>query len=145
MNVVDEEFEKLKHRRLNVLNAESPVSGHLELEGRGAAPPNGAVDVAVLRERVIAALRTVYDPEIPLNIYDLGLIYGADVSETGDVHVSMTLTAPGCPVAGALVKEVHDRVCGVTGVDHVKTELVWDPPWSRERMSDAARLELGLL
>jgi len=93
----------------------------------------------------VQALRTVYDPEIPLNIYDLGLVYEVDVGDASAVHVRMTLTAPGCPVAGSLVQEVHDRVRSVPGVTRVKTELVWDPPWTRERMSMEAQLELGLL
>jgi FeS assembly SUF system protein len=99
----------------------------------------------MLRERVTQSLRTVYDPEIPLNIYDLGLIYDIQVDPEGSVHVKMTLTAPGCPVAGTLVQEAHDRCREIPGVRHLRTELVWDPPWTRERLSMEARLELGLL
>jgi FeS assembly SUF system protein len=98
----------------------------------------------MLRDRLVQALKTVYDPEIPVNIYDLGLIYDLDVAETGEVHVRMTLTAPGCPVAGSLVKEVHDRVRETVGVRRVRTELVWDPPWTQDCLSFEARLELGL-
>lgn len=98
-----------------------------------------------LRERVIAALRTVYDPEIPVNIYDLGLIYGLDIDEAGDVDVRMTLTAPGCPVAQTFPQTVEDAVRSVPGVNDATVELVWDPPWSQERMTEAARLELGLV
>ena len=98
-----------------------------------------------LRERVIDALRTVYDPEIPVNIYDLGLVYGLDVDdETGHVAIRMTLTAPGCPVAQTFPSIVEDSVLDVAGVSTVDVDLVWDPPWTRARMSDAARLELGM-
>ena len=99
-----------------------------------------------LRERVIDALRSVFDPEIPVNIYDLGLVYQLDVeAETGRVTIRMTLTAPGCPVAQTFPATVEDAVFSVSGVNDVHVELVWDPPWSRDRMSDAARLQLGML
>ncbi|RDK03604.1 SUF system Fe-S cluster assembly protein [Paraburkholderia lacunae] len=99
-----------------------------------------------LKSRVIEALRTVYDPEIPVNIYDLGLVYGLDVdAQEGRVEIRMTLTAPGCPVAQTFPATVEEAVFDVSGVNDVHVELVWDPPWSRERMSDAARLQLGML
>ncbi|TFE36458.1 SUF system Fe-S cluster assembly protein [Paraburkholderia dipogonis] len=99
-----------------------------------------------LKSRVIAALRTVYDPEIPVNIFDLGLIYGLDVdADAGRIGIRMTLTAPGCPVAQTFPATVEDAVFAVSGVNDVHVELVWDPPWSRDSMSDAARLQLGLL
>lgn len=98
-----------------------------------------------LRDRVVEALRTVFDPEIPVNIYDLGLIYGIEVNERGEVDVTMTLTAPNCPAAGALPGDVDDKVQAVEGVTGVHVRLVWDPPWDRSRMSDAAKLELGLM
>jgi FeS assembly SUF system protein len=99
-----------------------------------------------LEARVIDALRTVFDPEIPVNIYDLGLVYGLDVDEAeGRVEIRMTLTAPGCPVAQTFPATVEDAVFSVYGVNDACVELVWDPPWSRERMSDAARLQLGML
>lgn len=91
-----------------------------------------------------AALRTVYDPEIPVNIYDLGLIYRVEVSETGVVDIDMTLTAPGCPVAETFPGEVEQRVLQVPGVSDVRVELVWEPPWTPERMTEAAKLELGM-
>lgn len=150
--MIDPEFEKLKKRRLAVVGPESTMGGRQTaladgyvLQGDGLSPADADVDVEALRAKIVAALKTVHDPEIPLNIYDLGLIYGFEASSTGDVHLQMTLTAPGCPVAGALVSEVHEKVRSVPAVRRVKTELVWDPPWSRERMSEAARLELGLL
>lgn len=96
-------------------------------------------------EAVIAALQTVYDPEIPVNIYELGLIYEHTVATDGSVKVRMTLTAPGCPVAGILPQEVADAVAAVDGVGEVEVQLVWDPPWDKEMMSEAARLELGFL
>jgi len=99
-----------------------------------------------IAEKVIEALRTVYDPELPVNIYDLGLIYDIDVdADTSAVYVQMTLTAPGCPVAGTLPGEVQKKIETVPGVPQVVVELVWDPPWSKDRMSEAALLELGLL
>ena len=103
------------------------------------------VDQELVEKLVIEALRTVYDPEIPLNIYELGLIYGIAVESTGTVTVRMTLTAAGCPAAQALPREVEDRVRAVPGVTDVKIDLVFDPPWDRSRMSEAARLQLGLL
>ena len=104
-----------------------------------------SVETDNLRERVEDALRQVYDPEIPVNIFELGLIYGIDVSEEGAVQIRMTLTAPNCPAAGAMPGEVESRVAAVEGVKDVTVELVWDPPWDQSRMSEAARLELGLL
>jgi FeS assembly SUF system protein len=101
-------------------------------------------DDAPLEERVIAAMRSVYDPEIPVNIYDLGLIYALRIDDNGAVSVQMTLTAPGCPVAGILPKQVEDAIKAVPGVSEARVELVWDPPWTQERMSDEARLTLGL-
>ena len=98
-----------------------------------------------IEERVIEAIKTVYDPEIPVNIYDLGLIYDIKVDpESSAVEVKMTLTAPGCPVAGSLPGEVENRIESIPEVPSAKVELVWDPPWSRERMSEAAMLQLGL-
>lgn len=94
--------------------------------------------------KVIAALRTVYDPEIPVDIYELGLVYRLHVTDEGRVAVDMTLTSPACPVAGNLPAEVERSVRSVPGVKDVSVRLVWDPPWSMDRMSEAARLELGL-
>ncbi len=103
------------------------------------------VEPEVIREGALSALRSVYDPEIPVNIYELGLVYRLDVDEHRKIHVDMTLTAPGCPVAGALVGEVQARLMSVRGATGARTELVWDPPWTRDRMSEAALLELGML
>jgi FeS assembly SUF system protein len=103
------------------------------------------VPVAQLRENVIAALRTIFDPEIPVNIYDLGLIYVLDVDEDGKVSIRMTLTAPACPVAETFPGTVESRLYSVPGVSGVRVELVWDPPWTRDKLSEEAKLRLGLL
>jgi FeS assembly SUF system protein len=107
-------------------------------------PESNKVDVDILRQKVIQVLRQIHDPEIPVNIYELGLIYDLSVAETGEVKIQMTLTAPSCPVAGSLPPEVKSRVADVPGVKEVEVELTWDPPWSMDRMSDAARLQLGI-
>lgn len=96
-------------------------------------------------EKVTDVLRTVFDPEIPVNIYDLGLIYDIRVAPDNTVDVKMTLTAPGCPVAGQLVAEVETKIENIPEVSSAAVELVWDPPWTRDRMSEAALLELGLM
>lgn len=98
-----------------------------------------------LRQAVIEALCTVTDPEIPVNIYELGLVYDIGISEDGDVRVTMTLTTPNCPVAESMPGEVEDRVSAVPGVRSVTVDLVWDPPWGPEQMSEAAKLELGFI
>ena len=104
-----------------------------------------AEDDAVLLEGIIAALRTVNDPEIPVNIYDLGLIYRIELKDQGAVEIDMTLTAPGCPVAGQMLGWVQEAVVIVPGISDVKMKLVFDPPWDKSRMSDEVQLELGLL
>jgi len=96
-----------------------------------------------LREKVKAALETVYDPEIPVNIYDLGLIYGIEVDSSGGVIIQMTLTSPGCPVAGYMPSEVESKVLDIPGVVSCRVDLVWDPPWDPSRMSESAKLQLG--
>jgi FeS assembly SUF system protein len=109
------------------------------------APGQQGSAAAVSDEQLITALRTVYDPEIPVNIYDLGLVYAMRIGSGGDVEIDMTLTAPACPVAGTLPGIVEDAVRQVPGVTSAKVELVWDPPWTQDRLSDEARLELGML
>lgn len=109
-------------------------------------PETDTLDAATLEERIVDALRTVFDPEIPVNIYDLGLIYAIDVdAEQGKAKVDMTLTAPGCPVAQTFPDTVKNAVEMVDGINEATVELVWEPPWTRDRMSEAARLELGML
>ena len=98
-----------------------------------------------LREKIIDALRTVYDPELPVNLYDLGLIYKLDLDEQNRVDCQMTLTAPGCPVAGTLPGEVEKAIKSVDGVNGASVELVWEPRWGKQMMSDVALLELGLM
>ena len=100
--------------------------------------------IDALRPQVIDAIRTVYDPEIPVNIYELGLIYDLDIDPKGNVAIRMTLTAPGCPVAGTMPQMVRDAVARVEGLNDIDVDLVWDPPWDRSRMSEAAQLELGM-
>jgi FeS assembly SUF system protein len=97
-----------------------------------------------LEERVIEALKTVYDPEIPVNIYELGLVYTLDIDIEGNVKVDMTLTAPGCPVAGTLPPEVETKIREVPGVTSAQVNLVWEPAWDRSRMSELARFMLGM-
>lgn len=125
-------------------DAEAHVGGKPVSEVHRDADP-APVD-GDLHDRVIAALRTVYDPEIPVNIYDLGLIYHIDVDEdAGVVYVEMTLTAPGCPVAQTFPGTVEARLREIDGVEDASVKLVWDPPWTQDRMSDVVRLQLGML
>ena len=98
-----------------------------------------------IEESVIEVLRTCYDPEIPVNIYELGLIYSIDVNPSGHVDIRMTLTSPGCPVAGTLPPDVQPKVQSILGVTSANVEVVWDPAWSPERMTEAAKLQLGFL
>lgn len=97
-----------------------------------------------MKLKIIAALRKIFDPEMPVNIYDLGLIYGIETDAAGKVNIRMTLTAPNCPVAGSLPAEVQRKVAEVPGVTGVKLDLVFDPPWTKEKMSEAAKLALGI-
>jgi len=110
-----------------------------------AAAPVPSVDPEVLRERIVDVLRTIYDPEIPVNIYEIGLIYSVDVDPANAVNIRMTLTSPACPAAGILPGEVEDKARRVKGVSDVKVDLVWDPMWSPSRMSETAKLQLGML
>ena len=98
-----------------------------------------------LEQSIVEALKTIFDPEIPVNVYDLGLIYEVNVEESGHVRIVMTLTSPNCPVAESLPEEVHDKVMAVEGGKSCDLNLTFDPPWGREMLSDEALLELGLL
>ena len=124
------------------------VAGESETSSATDQPPSvrlaSAAPDETLLERVVTGVRGVYDPEIPLNIYDLGLIYRIDITEEGKVAIDMTLTSPMCPVAESLPGEVEMAARGVDGVSDVVVELVWDPTWGPEVMSEAARLELGI-
>ncbi len=105
--------------------------------------PDAKVYPLMVEAEILEALREVYDPEIPVNIYDLGLIYDVNVDEDGVVEIEMTLTSPACPVAGILPGQVEQKVREVPGVADVSVELVWEPAWSMDRMSEEAKLELG--
>ncbi len=107
------------------------------------ATPMNVSEVVALQDKVVEKIRTCYDPEIPVNIYDLGLIYKVNVEPSGDVYVKMTLTAPGCPAAGTLPGEVEDKIVVIPGVKNCKVEVVWEPPWDKNMMSEAAKLQLG--
>ncbi len=110
--------------------------------GAQAAPEGGG---QALEKQVVDVLRTCYDPEIPVNIYELGLIYKVDVAPAGSVHVTMTLTSPMCPVAGSLPPEVEAKIRNVPGVTEAKVDVVWDPPWTPAMMSEAAKLQLNMM
>ena len=97
-----------------------------------------------LKDKVILEIKKIYDPEIPVNIYELGLIYKIDIQDTKKVNIEMTLTSPNCPVAESLPKMVKDNILKLDGVDDVNLKLVWDPPWTKDKMSEAAKLELNL-
>jgi FeS assembly SUF system protein len=113
--------------------------------GNDAAEPALSVSEAIqLHDKVVEALRTCYDPEIPVNIYDLGLIYEIKAERSGEVYVRMTLTAPTCPVAGSLPPEVEAKIRTLPSVRSVKVDLVWEPPWDMSKVSEAAKLQLGM-
>ncbi|MCE2502766.1 MAG: SUF system Fe-S cluster assembly protein [Chlorobi bacterium] len=103
------------------------------------------LDKESIRNQAIDIIKTIYDPEIPVNIYELGLIYDVQVSDEDEVHVVMTLTAPNCPVAGSLPQEVEDKLKGLPGITDVSVEITWEPPWEMSKMSEEAKLQLGLL
>jgi FeS assembly SUF system protein len=130
----------------------------MEKEQPAAAPPATAPlpakpplekpltikEIEALKERIVTALHQCFDPEIPVNIYELGLIYEIVIAPTGAVDIQMTLTSPGCPVAGTLPGDVQRRVLAVEPVTSAKVDVVWDPPWTPARMSEAAKLQLGI-
>jgi FeS assembly SUF system protein len=108
------------------------------------ATPLRLEQIEPLKERIVEALHKCFDPEIPVNIYELGLIYDITIAPEGAVHVNMTLTSPGCPVAGTLPGDVQRRIMPLENVTSVKVDVVWDPPWTPARMSEAAKLQLGI-
>lgn len=120
--------------------SEAPEEGFEAKAGAALAEGSAVAD----EDAVVEALRTVHDPEIPVNIYDLGLIYTNDIDAKGDVHIVMTLTAPACPVAGEMPGEVAEAVAKVEGVGEVTVVLTWDPPWTPDNMSDVARVALDM-
>ncbi len=108
------------------------------------ATPLTLEQIEAVKERIVEALHKCFDPEIPVNIYELGLIYDITIAPDGAVHVNMTLTSPGCPVAGTLPGDVQRRIMPLENVTSVKVDVVWDPPWTPARMSEAAKLQLGI-
>jgi FeS assembly SUF system protein len=138
----------LAETSLAEINLENPGAAAASTTAADAATdPSGIAGIAGIagiENGIVEVLKTIFDPEIPVNIYELGLIYDIDIQENGAVQVKMTLTAPGCPVAGTLPGEVRDRVESVRGVTSADVEVVWDPTWNPSMMSEAARLELGM-
>ncbi|MBS0560141.1 MAG: SUF system Fe-S cluster assembly protein [Proteobacteria bacterium] len=124
--------------------ADAPQPAAPETETRGTWTPEGETPPKPTEDAVIAAIAEVYDPEIPVNIFELGLIYAVEIDDAGAVKVEMTLTAPGCPSAQELPVQVHDQVMTVPGVSDCDVEVVWDPPWHPGRMSEEARLQLNM-
>lgn len=129
---VTPEFERKKDYLAGFLAGDTPE------EPKGGAGSD-------LQAAVVEVLKSIYDPEIPVDIYELGLIYGVDINEDGDATITMTLTTPHCPVAESLPQEVELRAMSVPGIRDAVVNLVWDPPWDPSKMSDEARLELGML
>ncbi len=137
---------------MNEHEADSRAAQHDDGEGAAAetaaaenqVPAPADAGEAPLRERVVAALKECYDPEIPVDIYELGLIYSVDIDDQGNTAIKMTLTSPMCPVAESLPPDVERRVGEVKGVRDVRVDVVWDPPWDKDMMSEAAKLQLNL-
>jgi len=125
-------------------NPEPPETSGRPSELQTAGMTGDPGQTAILRPRIVEALSHVFDPEIPVNIYELGLIYDIIVDHTGAVGIRMTLTAPACPAAQSLPLEVRKQIAAIPDVTDVKVDVVWDPPWDRDRMSDAAKLQLGM-
>jgi len=141
--------DQLKHESVSESiplppGAKHPTPAYVPHVNRTRKDPQLTDEQKALEERVINAIRTVYDPEIPINIYELGLIYDIELKPENEVYVRMTLTAPACPVAGTLPIEVEKRIESIPEVKSAQVEIVWDPPWGKEMMSEAARLQLGL-
>ena len=143
---IDPELIRKEHGKVSLgVLGQRPPEERIDEVTAGTGELAEIVPNEVLEERIVEALKTVYDPEIPLNLYDLGLIYGFVIDDDKNVEIEMTLTAPGCPVAGTLVREVAEKVGGVDGVRTSHVKLTWSPPWTKDRMTDEAKLELGLL
>jgi FeS assembly SUF system protein len=125
----------------------APISDNADFAAAWDEPQKSALsqdEIARLTDDIVAALKTVFDPEIPVDVYELGLIYKVDLSDDRDVDIEMTLTAPGCPVAGEMPGWIEDAVAKVEGVQSAKANLVFDPPWDPSRMSDEAKLQLNM-
>ena len=142
---MNEQPVQLDTNRLNSSAESASTPAGPETPSTPPAPELLSPDqIQEIEKKAVDVLQTCYDPEIPVNIYELGLIYNIDVQPTGLVHVRMTLTSPACPAAGSLPPEVRWKVQEIPGVKDAKVEIVWDPPWTKERMSEAARLQLGI-
>lgn len=133
----------LAKRRKKTVETQIEPRPAVEIASGGDAGSRRRPEAKELYEAIVAALRTVFDPEIPVNIYDLGLVYRVDIVDRRHVDVDMTLTAPGCPVAGEMMNMAKRAIDGVEGVESSKVNLVFDPPWSQDMMSEEAKLELG--
>jgi FeS assembly SUF system protein len=131
--------EKIQENEERGATPEAPTEAKPSAESASAPAP----EHDQLKDDLVAALKTVFDPEIPVDIYELGLIYKVDVDAGGKVAIQMTLTSPACPVAGSLPGEVEQKLRGIPGVTDASIDLVWDPPWNPSLMSEAAKLELG--
>lgn len=127
------------------MNDETPLDRAADFLSDDPADKVRQTEVDALGERIVEVLRTVYDPEIPVNIFELGLIYKVDIDDDNSVRIDMTLTSPACPVAGILPGEVEEKVKSVQGVNDASVEVVWDPPWNPSMMTEEAQLELGIL
>ena len=135
--------DEISQREAELLEAMSVEAEKQDYTAHAGAPlPQGITPASL--EEVIEAVRQVYDPEIPVNVYDMGLIYHIDIKENGDVLIDMTLTAPGCPVAGILPQQVADAVSAIEKVGQVEVKIVWEPQWSIEKMTDEGRAMVDL-
>jgi FeS assembly SUF system protein len=142
---MDQQPVQLETNRLTPQPEETPAPAPPQTSTATPAPePLSFEQIQEIESKIVEALKTCFDPEIPVNIYEMGLIYNIDIQPTGIVHIRMTLTSPACPAAGSLPPEVRWKVQEVPGVKDAKVEIVWDPPWTKERMSEAARLQLGI-
>lgn len=144
MTDVNEELA-LDENELQLLDAMSVNEEELPVYKAYAGEPLQAGVKPEKLYNIVEAIKTVYDPEIPINVYDLGLIYKIDQAENGNLHIDMSLTAPGCPVAGILPQQIADATAALDGVGHVEVEVVWEPAWSLDRLSDEARMMLEML
>ena len=130
---------------LDPTGSDAPGAGESQASVESPAADPSSSPAAQIKERIVEAVKTVFDPEIPVNIYELGLIYDVDVDPDGATRIRMTLTTPMCPAAEELPPEVETKARSVEGVTSVQLDLVWEPPWSPDMMSEAARLELGMI
>ncbi len=135
-------FKKEKNKNEEPEKLSEVVDNHVKDEQ--TPPDNGSLNKQELEEKIIQGLKTCYDPEIPVDIFELGLIYEIRIDNDANVNIKMTLTSPACPVAGSLPGEVEMKIKSIAGVKNVNIELVWNPPWDRDMMSDVAKVELGM-